>query len=118
VRVRDIVGGRNDYDRGVIEGQPGWQGRALPPPRARARHSAIVKRVFDDAHVKGSEYHGTTLSVPMNNKVLGQLWAVCVARMERSEIRGKPLNRDTEFLDYAALYPGYRPRLSRVRSLR
>ena len=50
VRVRGIVGGRNDYDRGVIEGQQGWQGRALPSPGARAMHSAIVKRVFDDAH--------------------------------------------------------------------
>ncbi|MGH8633677.1 MAG: hypothetical protein ACRET7_06040, partial [Burkholderiales bacterium] len=28
--VRGFVGGRNDYDRGVIEGQRGWQGRAMP----------------------------------------------------------------------------------------
>ncbi len=50
VRARGISGGGNDYDRGVIDGQPGWQGRALPPPGAQAMHSAIVKRVFDAAH--------------------------------------------------------------------
>ena len=60
---------------------------------------------------KGSFTHGTTLNFPVNNKVLGQLRTVYVARMERSEIRGESLKHDTEFLDYAALHPGYVPRL-------
>jgi hypothetical protein len=50
VNLRGIVRGRNDYDKGVIEEQPGWQGRSLLPPGARAMRSAIVKCVFDDAH--------------------------------------------------------------------
>ena len=50
MRVRGFPSERNDYDRGVIDGQPEWQGRALPPPGARTMHSAIVKRVFDAAH--------------------------------------------------------------------
>ena len=64
--------------------------------------------------LKGSVTDGTTLSVPVNKKVLGPLRTVYVARMERSEIRGESLNHDAEFLDYAALHPGYVPWLLRV----
>ena len=50
MRGRRIVGGRNDYDKGVTEGQMHLQERALLPPGAIAVHRGVVRVAFDDTH--------------------------------------------------------------------